>query len=236
MQFFGAYLAALALSATVGAGTVRSCPSGLHMIVTSGHGGKPHAYGKLGGLVNDIRGAIPGTTNYSIPYPKGDMNDPEAVAAGVQLLTDNIAHFAARCPDTPVVTIGYSEGAIVMSNTLCGRSHAGAPPGPPLDPKYVPTIIASIGYGDETFTSGQSFNWGTCTNGEGVDPRQNSTPCAPYAPNWRSYCDKPDPLCCGGTQLFTHYRYPKKYNYKVTQYIVSQYETYVNGKKRRSLE
>jgi hypothetical protein len=90
---------------------------------------------------------IAGCTHYGIPYPAiadGSVVDyNKSESAGIKAMRDAITvsstktsskiisvghslkHFQTfhdSCPKTPMAVMGYSQGAQVVSDTLCGRS------------------------------------------------------------------------------------------------------------------
>lgn len=90
---------------------------GVHIIAGSGANNPPHGYGGLASTVDMLRAAFPGTSNYSVGYVKtGDINRLNAaVAQGVEMMKANIAWYAAGCPNTPIVLLGYSEVDLNLS-------------------------------------------------------------------------------------------------------------------------
>lgn len=208
--------------------------TGLHIIGTGGNANTNHGYGLLITLVNAIKeefASFPGVSHsYSVPYPRQTGDPPVEAMLGVQNLTEYLQYYTEGCPDTPIVLLGYSLGAIVTLNTLCGRSHIGAPYSPPISSAYAPYIIATIVYGDETRIPNQPYNLGTCINGEGVDPRGNPSGCAAFEDNFQSYCDIDDPECCNGTIRNAHFEYPKKYNTDAVNFIIQQFNAFHGNK------
>lgn len=199
------------------------CPKGVHILASGGHDARPKAYGLLYSTVKRVQREIPDSTAESIPYDKRSDDYPVATKQGQRMLTRAIESYARACPFTPIVLLGYSEGAIVTMNTLCGRSAVGEKVGSGLPARYRRKILATVVYGDETRIPHQSYDRGTCKRGEGTNPRQNPKGCATFAKHIRSYCDASDPQCCGGKNQSTHYTYPDTYNADVGTYIRHRY-------------
>jgi hypothetical protein len=132
-------------------------------------------------------------------------------------------NYTTACPNTPIVIHGYSQGGVVVMNTLCGGSSPWTTPSSSFASAYVDNVIAVILYGEETYANGQPYNVGAChadSNFQGVSSlrcsssslcswtdhlqnfaRTNSAACAPYAPVMQSYCLPDDSACCGSANL-----------------------------------
>lgn len=67
--------------------------------------------GLLQPLINNIRAAIPGSTVKSIVYQKGTVI---AATARVQV-ANAIKSYAASCPNTPIMLLGYSVVCGIIS-------------------------------------------------------------------------------------------------------------------------
>ena len=147
-----------------------ACPP-VHLFGARGTNEKP-GYGFIsGGFVNETLKAIPGSTAEPIIYPANGSFDPvddvyrASVRAGVANLTQQITTFSKSCPETPLVLIGYSQGAKIFDDALCGG-------GDPFDGinSTEPTIAqfnikAVLLPGDDRFTIGEPFHVGNATHG-----------------------------------------------------------------------
>lgn len=75
--------------------------------------------------MNDIVKAT-GATKEAIVYPaNGDagLTDPKykaSVQTGVKAVTEQVSKFAAKCPETKLVLVGYSQGSKLFDDALCG--------------------------------------------------------------------------------------------------------------------
>lgn len=100
---------------------------------------QPRDYGYLSSLAQRILREIPGSTNVSLPYDKVLQSQkppklrPNAVPNGMRLLKQYVVDYHHFCPNTKIVLIGYSSGAVIMMNDLCyGGNGQGTPQMNPL--------------------------------------------------------------------------------------------------------
>lgn len=54
-------------------------------------------------------------------------------------LTKYITNYNKHCPKTKIVLVGYSEGSVIVMNTLCGASQAPWKPTAPINPRFADT-------------------------------------------------------------------------------------------------
>lgn len=114
----------------------QECATGVHAIFAQGKGDGDD-YTDAVTIADLVLQQIPGSTTVGLPYDHGDANVYEAVASGSQLYQQYIADYADSCPQTKIMALGYSMGAISLMNALCGTSSKMLPPINPIDPKYV---------------------------------------------------------------------------------------------------
>ncbi|OKP13778.1 hypothetical protein PENSUB_509 [Penicillium subrubescens] len=116
------------------------CATGVHAIIARGQA----ATGETGfdplnvmaALQNLILNQIPGSTSLGLPYQYGAENKFVAVYDGAQLLQDYITSYVASCPKAKIVVVGYSLGACLTMDAICGTSSIGFIPVTALDSKY----------------------------------------------------------------------------------------------------
>ncbi|KAF3393818.1 hypothetical protein F1880_004634 [Penicillium rolfsii] len=172
------------------------CATKVHAILARGQAAK----GEIGfdplnvmaSLQNLLLAQIPGSTSLALPYQYGAENKLVAVYDGARLLQDSIISYVATCPTARIVVVGYSLGACLTMDAICGTSSIGFIPVTALDRKYASNVIGVIAYGDETWVPLQSWNVGTCKIGLGLFPRLNPGSCEPFASSIHSYCDVGD--------------------------------------------
>lgn len=100
-----------------------------------------NSFGLTATFVEAVMSDIPGSSNFSVNY-----NRTAAVNAtgffipeceqGAPAFKQALMNYTAACPKTPVVIHGYSEGAVIVMNVLCGASSGPFPVTTPLDPLY----------------------------------------------------------------------------------------------------
>ncbi|KAL7803571.1 carbohydrate-binding module family 1 protein [Trichoderma aethiopicum] len=222
--------ALLATASPVDGETVvkRQCP-GIHVFgareTTVSQG-----YGSSATVVNLVIQAHPGTTSEAIVYPAcggqascGGISYANSVVNGTNAAATAINNFHNSCPDTQLVLVGYSQGAQIFDNALCG----GGDPGEgitntavPLTAGAVSAVKAAIFMGDPRNIHGLPYNVGTCTT-QGFDARPAGFVC-PSASKIKSYCDSADPYCCTGNDPNVHQGYGQEYGQQALAFINSQ--------------
>ncbi|BBH71387.1 serine esterase [Actinoplanes sp. OR16] len=148
----------------------------------------------LGPLADRITGDLPQTVRATaVDYP-ASFAYTASVRQGVRDLTAKVQRTSAACPETRFVLMGYSQGADVVGDAIAGG----------LDTGNVASVLL---FGDPTFTAGEPFN---VTNGNrsGVFPRGRGR-LAEVAGRTRSFCNRNDRFCQGGTSLAAHLDYAK---------------------------
>lgn len=83
----------------------------------------------------------------------------ESETQGISNLTEMVLDYQSCCPDSKMVLLGYSQGAQVTADFLCGRSEAG--------------FDATPAYASEVADSRKSFFFFCCRviNARGVEIR-----------------------------------------------------------------
>jgi len=82
----------------------------------------PAGYGSSSTVVNDILNGYPGSTAEAMNYPAcggqsscGGDSYSQSVAAGVSAATTAVNNYAASCPSTQIVLVGYSQVCIIST-------------------------------------------------------------------------------------------------------------------------
>ncbi|KAI4718599.1 acetylxylan esterase precursor [Aureobasidium sp. EXF-10727] len=201
----------------------RACPN-IH-IFGARETTAPAGYGSAGTVVNLILNAHPGSTAEVINYPAAGGNSyASSVQAGVQAVTNQINSFAASCPNTQLVYVGYSQGAQIGDDALCGGgdpnqgiSNTAAPISSAVGSK----VKAIIFMGDPRNIPGGPYSVGTAKN-PGFDPRPSGFTCSAYASRIQSYCDSADPYCSNGNDANVHQGYGQEYGQAALKFVNSK--------------
>jgi acetylxylan esterase len=128
---------ATALPATAQAS---SCASGVHIIVARGTT-EPQGQGLEAIAVQAILKRIPGSDAVSVVYP-ASFDIVPSEAAGVRNMTKLVEDYAAACPNSKMVLMGYSQGAQVTGDVVSGGGSI-TPTGQPSP--ATPALPASAG-------------------------------------------------------------------------------------------
>jgi acetylxylan esterase len=116
----------------------------------------PQGFGSSGPVVDMIVAANPGATKEQIFYPATGGNTYGASAqAGVIAVTSQVTNFSTQCPETQIVLVGYSQGAQIMDDAMCG----GGDPSEQIRNTTAPiSVKAMIHMGDPRHTPGAPYN------------------------------------------------------------------------------
>lgn len=105
----------------------------IHLLVARGST-EPPGYGQLNSLATKIIQNNPGATKEAIDYPAKLQPYPPSVSAGVIAVKKQLSSYVEKCPDSKIVLLGYSQGANIIGDALCGGNTGGSGPDtPPLD-------------------------------------------------------------------------------------------------------
>lgn len=139
----------------------------------------------------------------AVDYPATLSNYQASVQQGVTALAADLGRTAAACPGTRFVLAGYSQGANVVGDALAGRGRAT----PAVAPELASRVAAVVLFGDPTFTAGEPFNVTDGTR-SGVFARGRGRLDA-FADRTRSFCNRNDRFCQGGTSTAAHLNYSR---------------------------
>ncbi|GJC94878.1 cutinase [Colletotrichum higginsianum] len=164
--------------------------------------------GLLGNIAKNASTQIPGSIVTPLEYPAQLDPYPPSVAAGVTNMTALLNQQVQQCPGTKLVLMGYSQGAQVSLDTLCGTSD-----GPNFNttvaqaPMVGSKIAAVVLFGDPTFVAAQPFVRGTSKkNGD-------FSQCQGLTSRFASFCDESDLFCASGQNLTVHLGYFQNQQY-----------------------
>lgn len=91
----------------------------VHIISVRGTNEKP-GEGKIGRIAAAIAAEHPGTKRDALEYPARIFPYEKSSAEGIAALTKELATLVKRCSKSQIVLLGYSQGAHVIGDTLCG--------------------------------------------------------------------------------------------------------------------
>lgn len=118
-------LLATALSAhavaAAGNDTSSDCATGLYMIVARGSG-EPAGTGRMGTVAGNVTERIQGCKVVPLDYPAQFSGYSASEGAGVTAMRLAIETYVKKCPSGKYALLGWSQGAQVELDTICGTS------------------------------------------------------------------------------------------------------------------
>lgn len=111
----------VAAAATTVTAQNSSCVSGnaVHMIVARASL-EPPGTGVIGNVSTKVAEQLPGSNVISVDYPATLTDYPSSEASGVAAMMSLVTSYASQCPNSRMVLMGYSQGAQVTADVLCG--------------------------------------------------------------------------------------------------------------------
>jgi len=145
--------------------TTTEC-SEVHIIVDRATG-EPPSQGVIGTLATLISSRIPGTTVEWIDYPAVLVPYDQSTDTGIRMTKEAIRDYANRCPNAKIVLLGYSQGAQVVGDVLCGGGGAIGlgPLTDPLEEQLLRRVAAAVQMGDPRFMPNEPWDFGTSKTG-----------------------------------------------------------------------
>ncbi|POS68808.1 cutinase [Diaporthe helianthi] len=185
----------------------QACVSGnaVHMIVARASL-EPVGFGVLQNISTRVIEQLPGSNAEAVVYPATLDGYQNSEGQGVAAMTQLVNNYAQACPNSRMVLMGYSQGAQVTADTVCGSNINGFAQTQAISTAVTDKVAAVMLMGDPTHLMGQPFNEGTATK-NGVFPRIDSSGCAPVASRMVSFCNSGDTFCDSGTNLTVHLSY-----------------------------
>lgn len=171
------------------------------------------------------------------PYAASEANGTTAVAA-------EVAAYTKKCPGVKIALMGYSQGAQVVQDALCGglggdakaningatkttgfNAYAPMPQSLVEDNVFAIALIA-----DPTHIANTTYDHGNSTH-NGVFERTNTTACDPYVAKglYGSWCQADDLFCDSGTDansITIHEYEPLTYQNDIAQFLVDRWHNY----------
>lgn len=136
----------------------------LHIIVVRASL-EPPSQGVIGTLATLITAANPGSSVEWIAYPATLSDYAQSSYAGVLATTQRLENYTAACAAAQVVLLGYSQGAHVVGDVMCGGGEAVGlgPYSPPIAQNVSERVVAMVQMGDPRFVVNKTFDVGTAT-------------------------------------------------------------------------
>lgn len=198
------------------------CPP-VHIIVARASLEQPGT-GIIGSVAQQIASDNEGTTIEAVDYPATLQDYGNSSAQGTEAMTVALNNVAIECPDTKVVLMGYSQGAHVVGDTMCGGGaigQNGSLPNRPAVKAAASKVVAMVQMGDPRFLANQSYDVGSSIN-NGIFPRPANVSCKKYAPIIKSYCNTGDPFCARGSNLTVHLQYVSEFGQNAKKFVDSR--------------
>lgn len=98
-----------------------NCTSGVHVIVARASE-EPAGPGFLRKVAEDVVSKIPGSDFVAVDYPAKLSDYKASQKAGIVAMSSLINNYTAACPNAKIVLMGYSQGAHVSADIVCGAS------------------------------------------------------------------------------------------------------------------
>lgn len=103
------------------------CVDGLYMLIARGTG-EDAGPGETGKVARRIAEQVANSTIVGLDYPAsfngevGDNNYFDSVEKGYKAMKEGIEAYYEACPDHQMAIFGYSQGAQITSDAVCGGS------------------------------------------------------------------------------------------------------------------
>ncbi|KAF4542341.1 Cutinase [Lasiodiplodia theobromae] len=200
------------------AGRQTSC-AGVHILIARG---TTEEYpGDMITLANLIIANNAGADYEDIIYP-ATFDYIASTQQGMNATKSQLTAYVEACPESRIVLLGYSQGAHVTGDALCGGGGSGLGAATePVSTDVGEHVAAAVWYGDPRHVAGQSYDEGTATT-SGIYPRtaaQLAILAESYANRIRSYCDDNDFACASGSSVSVHGQYPENYDEEAAAWV-----------------
>ncbi|RDW79621.1 hypothetical protein BP6252_04259 [Coleophoma cylindrospora] len=196
-------------------------PSGaVHMIVARASTEGP-GEGIIGAVATTVKSMVPGSDSEAVDYPATLTNYTTSEPSGVAGMQKLIEDYATRCPDSKMALLGYSQGAQVAGDVMCGTSEQGFDTTAPLSTELRKNIVAVIQMGDPTHMPNLAQDVGNSTK-TGIFPRKDLAACGSLTDITQSYCNSGDRFCDSGDSIPVHLSYIQVFGSAAAQFVVNQ--------------
>ncbi|CAK7233762.1 hypothetical protein SBRCBS47491_008721 [Sporothrix bragantina] len=238
-----------------------TCAQSFYILVARGSGEAvvppgslkyPDYTGLAGAAALKVQSQIPGVVIGGVVYPAldgvtttGNLNltaYATSEANGTTAIADEITAYTKKCPGVKIALMGYSQGAQVVQDALCGGiggdakfSLGGTTTGfnayAPISQDLVEQNVLAVALiADPSHIANTTYDHGNSTR-NGVFSRTNTTACNPYVAKglYGSWCQADDLFCDSGTSLNIHDYEPLTYEDQVAQFLVDRWNNYTTS-------
>ncbi|PVH70718.1 carbohydrate esterase family 5 protein [Cadophora sp. DSE1049] len=186
--------------------------------------------GTLTNLAELILANSTGSNYESIIYPATDETTADSYFVGRQAAADQLTSYVTRCPESKIVLLAYSQGAMITSDAIAGGGGdsagiLGSITAPLLSVNITSHIAAYVMYGDPRHVANQVYDFAT-VNATGKYPRTASQ--AAIIANTMScsiadFCNGTgEPVCANGTEIELHMGYTPLYDATAAAFVYSK--------------
>lgn len=156
------------------------------------------------------------------------LSATKGAEAGQQQMTD----YAKKCPNSSLLLVGYSQGAVVVGDILGGAGgpiwECVQPERPGLSRAEAPgsNVAGVLMFGSVKHTANETYNVGGASNLDGVGARtgEHLEGLRQYANITRDYCNSGDPICAVETEDAegkNHWNYFEIYTNETADWLAS---------------
>ncbi|KAF4472034.1 acetylxylan esterase 2 [Fusarium albosuccineum] len=200
------------------------CADGLFMVVARGTT-EEKGTGVTGNITDDIADRINGSIVHPLDYPATLLNPfyTKSEKEGVENMQQVLTNYHESCPDGKTAVLGYSQGAQVAGDAICGSDSDS------VEEKPDPLSTDILKDNHPNHLKDSFFNQGSSKK-DGIWARDNFTLCEDnYGDAIHSYCDTGDKYCDQGDIAEVHREYVQNYGDEVADFVVAQYEKSAKG-------
>ena len=157
-------VAAAAAQTSTNVTSSQACVSGnaVHLIVARASL-EPPGFGVLSNISTRVIEQLPGSNAEAVVYPATLDGYQNSEGQGVAAMTQLVNSYAQACPSSKMVLMGYSQGAQVTADTVCGSTISGFAQTQAIPSALTDKVAAIMLMGDPTHALNQPYNEGTAT-------------------------------------------------------------------------
>ncbi|KAH9816476.1 family 5 carbohydrate esterase [Melampsora americana] len=213
-MYFG-FLEVLLAKPLIGAGTESGCTT--YKIVSARGTGESQAQPTgYRGFISGVLATVPGGENYEVVYP-ATTDYARGPFQGATDANRYLTRQQSQCPEQVYVLIGYSEGAMVVTQTMKNLS---------ISPDL---IVAIVLYGNPYFTSGAPQNSCSAKTGSGIASATGIRMPTQYSSITFDCCLTGDSICQTAGSIRPHLAYAgSKSETEAIDFAVSKLHTAPN--------